>query len=116
MKYAYWITTVLFCGVMAFSVGMYLFNYQEVASEFVKLGFPTWVIYPLAFLKLAGAATIVWYKNRSLVEWAYAGFCFNISLALVSHLFAVDGGHWTALIALVLLMSSYFLSKKVRGK
>ena len=115
MKYAYWIITGLFCAMMTFSGVMYFVNYDYVSSEFVKLGFPTWVIYPLAFLKIVGVITILWRKNRSLLEWAYAGFFFNITMAFISHLLIADGEQWGALVALVMLISSYFLGKKVRA-
>jgi hypothetical protein len=114
MKYAYWVITALFCALLTFSAGMYVFNYAEVSSEFVKLGFPTWIIYPLVAFKIAGIITILWRKNRSLVEWAYAGFSLNILLALFAHLTIADGDQWGAIVALVLVLTSYFLGKKVR--
>ncbi|AZQ43194.1 DoxX family protein [Nonlabens ponticola] len=114
MKIAYWIVTVLFCLMMTFSAGMYLFNSEYIFTEFVKLGFPTWIVYPLAGAKLLGVATILIRKNRSLVEWAYAGFFFNILLAMLAHIVIVDGEQWGALVALIMAMSSYFLGKKAR--
>jgi hypothetical protein len=114
MKYAYWVITALFCGLLTFSAGTYVVNYADVSSEFVKLGFPTWVIYPLVAFKIAGIIAILWRKNRSLVEWAYAGFSLNILLALFAHLTISDGDQWGAIVALVLVLASYFLGKKVR--
>ncbi len=114
MKYAYWIITGLFCAMMIFSSVMYLFNYEYISSEVVKLGFPTWIIYPLAALKLGGVVTILIRKNRSLVEWAYAGFFFNIMLALIGHVTIADGEQWGAVVALSLCLASYFLGKKAR--
>jgi len=114
MKYAYWIITVLFCALFLFSAGMYIVNHEDVSSEFIKLGFPTWVVYPLAVLKLAGVAVILIRKNRSLVEWVYAGFFFNILLAFGAHISIADGDQWGALVAMALNLASYFLGKKVR--
>ncbi|BAO54787.1 DoxX family protein [Nonlabens marinus] len=114
MKYAYWIVTGLFCAMMTFSAVMYVFNYEYISSEVVKLGFPTWIIHPLAALKLAGVVTILLRKNRSFVEWAYAGFFFNIMLAIIAHITIADGEHWGAVVALSLSLSSYFLGKKAR--
>ena len=114
MKIAYWIITGLLCAMLTFSAGMYIVNYTDITSEFVKLGFPTWVIYPLAFCKLASVVVILVRKNRSLVEWAYAALFFNITLAFISHITIADGEQWGALAALIMLMASYFLGKKVR--
>lgn len=114
MKYAYWIITGLLCLMLTVSAGFYIFQNAEVASEFVKLGFPTWVIYPLAVAKISAVAVILLRKNRVLVEWAYAGLFFNILLAAIAHITIADGEQWSAVVALILLMSSYFLGKKVR--
>ncbi|WP_194851551.1 DoxX family protein [Nonlabens antarcticus] len=114
MKYTYWIVTVLFCAMMVVTAAMYFVNYDEFSSEFIKLGFPTWLMYPLAALKILGAAVILIRNNRSLVEWAYAGFVFNILLAFTAHLTIADGDQWTALTALLLALGSYFLGNKVR--
>jgi glucose dehydrogenase len=114
MKYLYWIVTSLFCGLMLFSSGMYFINHHFVATEFIKLGFPTWIVYPLAGLKLAGVVVILWRKNQALVEWAYAGFFFNILIAFTAHMTIADGEQWSALVALLLSLTSYFLGKKVR--
>ena len=114
MKYAYWIVTVLFCALLTFSAGMYIVNHEDISSEFIKLGFPTWVVYPLAVMKLGGVAVILIRKNRALVEWAYAGFFFTILLAFVAHITIADGDQWGALVALSLMLSSYFLGRKVR--
>jgi hypothetical protein len=114
MKYAYWIITLLFCALLTYSAGMYVINYADVSKEFVDLGFPTWVIYPLVAFKITGTIIILWRNNRSLVEWAYAGFSLNILLALFAHLTISDGDQWGAVVALVLVLASYFLGKKVR--
>ena len=101
--------------LMLFSAGMYFFNHEEIVGAFTKLGFPTYIIYPLATLKLLGLAAI-WSKvSKSLIEWAYAGFFFNIVLALSAHLMVGDGEFPPALIALVLVLSSYFSYKKMNA-
>ncbi|PRP67712.1 DoxX family protein [Nonlabens agnitus] len=115
MKYAYWIVTGLVSLILLASAGFYVFENAQVSSEFVKLGFPTWVIYPLAFAKVAAVLVILFRKNRSLTEWAYAGLFFDILLAAIAHLTIADGGQWTAVVALFMLMTSYFLGKKVRS-
>ncbi len=114
MKYAYWVITVLLCALLCFSAGMYIVKYSDVTSEFIKMGFPTWIIYPLAVCKLAAVAVLLIRKNKPLVEWAYAGLFFNIMLALGAHVTIADGEQWGALVALLLLLSSYFFGRKVR--
>lgn len=111
----YWIATGLLTAMMLFSAGMYFFNYEEVQKLFSAFGFPTYIIYPLAIAKLLGLAVILSRKGGVLVEWAYAGFFFNVVLAFFAHFMIDDGEHIGAFVALVLVMTSYVLGKKVRA-
>ncbi|WP_299055679.1 DoxX family protein [uncultured Polaribacter sp.] len=113
-KIIYYIATSLLTLLMFFSVGMYLFNNAEITKGFISFGFPTYLIYPLAFLKIAGLVTIWFISNRSLKEWAYAGFFFNFVLAFFAHYMISDGEHIGAVIAIVLVLVSYFYSKKIK--
>ena len=109
------ITTGLLTVLMLFSAGMYFFNYEEVAGIFTKLGYPTYLIYPLATAKILGLVAI-WTKiSKSLTEWAYAGFFFDVLLALTAHLMIGDGEYLPAIIALILVFTSYFSYQKLNA-
>ncbi|MGB5820236.1 MAG: DoxX family protein [Saonia sp.] len=113
-KIFYWIATSLFSLLMLFSASMYFFNHEEIVKAFDTLGHPSYIIYPLAVLKLLGLIVILSNKGGFLKEWAYAGFFFNFVLAFFAHYMANDGEHMGAFVAIVLLLTSYFLGKKVR--
>lgn len=110
----YWIATGLLTLMILFSAGMYFFNHEEIVEVIKALGYPTYIIYPLAILKLSGLAVILSNKGGVLKEWAYAGFFFNFVLAFFAHYMIGDGEQFGALIAVILLLTSYFLGKKVR--
>ncbi|MCA6074648.1 hypothetical protein [Fulvivirga sedimenti] len=57
------------------------------------MGFPTYIMYPLALAKGLGLLAIWLKKSRPLTESAYAEFFFNTLLALTGHLMVKDGGH-----------------------
>ncbi len=114
-KITYWIVTVLLALLVLFSAGMYFFNHTEIVNAFTALGFPTYLIYPLATLKIVGLIVILGNMGSNLKEWAYAGFFFNFVLAFFAHVMIGDGEQFGALMALVLLLVSYFLGKKVRS-
>ena len=111
-KVIYLISTGLLSALMLMSAGMYFFNNEMVAETFSKLGYPTYIIYPLAILKLLGLIAIWTKKSNTLKEWAYAGFFFDFCLALTAHLIVKDGEFVPALLALVLLLVSYVYEKK----
>ncbi len=114
-KWIFLISTGLLTVLMCFSAGMYLLNHDTVVGFFTELGYPTYIIYPLAIAKILGLVAIWTNKSRSLKEWAYAGFFFDFVLAWVAHIDAGHGVFQLAGIALVLLFVSYLYDRKHRG-
>ena len=107
------ISTGLLTALMLMSAGMYFFSNEMVRETFSNLGFPTYIIYPLAIAKILGIIAIWTNKSKSLKEWAYAGFFFDFVLALSAHIAINDGEFAAALVAIVLLFISYFSWKKL---
>ena len=112
-RIGYYVALGLFTALMLFSVFNYLFQNETVQGAFTSLGFPTFLIYPLAIAKLLGLVAIWTKQSVVLKEWAYAGFTFNIVLAAAAHLNAGDGQAAGAFVALALILTAYFLEKKV---
>ena len=77
----YWAATVPLVAMMLFAAFNYFFNHAAIVEVFNKLGFPTYIIYPLAIAKLLGVTAIISRWSTVLKEWAYAGFFFNFILA-----------------------------------
>jgi len=81
---------------------------------FRNFGYPTYIIYPYAIAKLLGIFAL-WNPNFDKIkEWAYAGFFFNIVLASSAHYHAGENTTLT-LVAIILLLVSYFFGKVVRA-
>ncbi|WP_046758066.1 DoxX family protein [Kordia jejudonensis] len=112
-KIIYYVVTGLFTALMLFSVSMYFLKYADMVQGFTKFGYPTYIIYPLAVAKILGLIAIWLIKNKTLKEWAYAGFFFNIILAFFAHYMIGDGEQGGAIIAFVLLALSYYFGKKI---
>ena len=113
MKIVYWIATGLLCLMMLGSAGMYIFNHAEVLNIFTSLGYPTYIVYPLAIAKILGVIAILSKKSKTLKEWAYAGFFFDFLLAASAHYFAGVPSPFLAIVSLVLLVVSYILDRKI---
>ncbi|MGD1839855.1 MAG: DoxX family protein [Thermonemataceae bacterium] len=111
-KITYWISTGLFTLLMIFSVGNYFFQTDQVKAAFESFAYPSYLVIPLGIVKIIGVVVLWFAPNFLLREWAYAGFFFNIILAFFAHLMINDGQFAGALIALVLLLTSYFSRKK----
>jgi uncharacterized membrane protein len=106
-KITYLVSTGLMSALMLMSAGMYIFNNEAIQGAFTSLGYPTYLIYPLAIAKILGLLAIWVDKSKALKEWAYAGFFFDFVLALAAHLAVSDGEFGPAVVALILLPISY---------
>lgn len=114
-KTIYWIVTGLLSVLFIMGAMMYLFNYPRAEGFFISLGFPTWIIYPLAILKILGPIAILIRKSLFLKELAYAGFIFDAILALFAHLKVSDGEYIPAILAIILTTVSWIYDRKVFG-
>ncbi len=113
-KVLYWGATSLFTLLMLFSVYNYFFNNAAITEAFESLGYPTYLIYPLAVAKLLGLVVIWGNFSKWLKEWAYAGFFFNALLAFFAHYMIADGQQLGAVLAMLFVLTSYFSGKTVK--
>ncbi|SEL08683.1 DoxX-like family protein [Aquimarina amphilecti] len=115
-KIIYWISTGILSALFMFSSMMYIFNYPRIEGFFINLGFPIWIIYPLAILKTFGVLAILTKKNNFLKELAYAGFLFDVILALSAHIMVNDREFMPSVIAIIATILSWIYDRKVFGK
>lgn len=114
-KIIYWVSTVLLCLLFFASAMMYLFIYERAHGFFVSLGFPTWLIYPLAALKILGVIAVISRFSGYLKELAYAGFFYDAILALAGHAMVRDGEYAPAILAITLTIVSWVFERRVFG-
>jgi hypothetical protein len=114
-RLTFWISTIIFCAMMAFSAILYLTS-ADLAQAFVHLGFPSYFRIELAVFKLVGVAVLLlplW--PRWLKEWAYAGFFITLISAFIAHISSGDGPNrfMSPVVFGVVLICSYLTSKKM---
>jgi len=108
-KIGYWLVTALMCALFLFSATMYFTKTEMVQGFFTSLGFPTWIVIPLAIAKVLGIVAVLTDKSQLLREWAYAGFFFDTVLATSAHIAANDGAHIMSMAGIILVLLSRFL-------
>nr|WP_294904531.1 DoxX family protein [uncultured Lacibacter sp.] len=85
-KLIYWIATAwLSLGMLSTGIVQFL-KMKEEADMFTHLGYPSYLLTMLAVWKFAGVIVLLLPKFPLLKEWAYAGFFFSMSGALLSHI------------------------------
>ena len=111
LKVLYGISTGLLTALICMGAGMYFFKHAEIEKAFTGLGYPTYLIYPLAVAKLLGLLAIWTRISPLLMKLAYAGFFFTFVLAFSAHLNVGDGDWPGAVIAMTLLMISFLTGR-----
>jgi hypothetical protein len=111
-KIIYWSATGLLSALLVMSAGMYIFDYEQVATMFTAFGYPIYLIYPLAVAKFAAVVVLVTQKQTIIKEWVYSALFFEFILAFFAHFMIGDGEQMGALIAMILLIVSYIFGRK----
>ena len=89
-KIIYWISTVwLSLGMLSTGI-VQLLKVKEEADMMVRLGYPLYFLTILGIWKMLGVVSVLIPKFPLLKEWAYAGFFFAMSGAVLSHLASGD--------------------------
>jgi uncharacterized membrane protein YphA (DoxX/SURF4 family) len=87
-KIIYWIATLwLALGMISTGV-VQLMRIPEEIALMNGLGYPVYFLTIIGVWKLLGTVAVLIPKFPLLKEWAYAGFFFNMSGAVFSHLFS----------------------------
>ncbi len=111
----YWLATAYLLFLLGFSVWAYHAKHEMIASYFSALGYPEYLVYPLAYLKALVVLIVVSHRYNDLRDMAYAAYFINMMMALVGHVVYGDSYSHAALGGTCLLIS-YLLGNSVRGK
>ena len=88
----YWIATALLSFGMLGSGVSQVLHVKSMIDLIVPLGYPVYFLYIIGVWKILGVIAILLPGFKLLKEWAYAGFFFTMTGALISHLACGDVG------------------------
>jgi hypothetical protein len=110
----YWISTGLLALGMVGAGVQELRHAPDLVEAAAALGYPEYLLTILGIAKLLGAPVLIAPQFRVLKEWAYAGFTFDFSGALISHVTVGDPLEVVApsAVCLVILSISYFFYRR----
>jgi hypothetical protein len=89
-KITYWIATLWLALGMTSTGIVQVMRTEDEVNLMTNLGYPLYLLTLLGVWKLLGVVAVLSPRTPLIKEWAYAGFFFNMSGAIVSH--AVVGG------------------------
>jgi len=115
-RIVYWVSTVLFTAVYAFSVYTYITNPAGSAEQYVGIGYPAYLVQMMIFVKIAGILAVLVRKPVWLAQLAYAGFFYHLILAASAHIAAGIPGVEMAIVLFVLVILSWLSQNAARGE
>ncbi|MGN6437582.1 MAG: DoxX family protein [Agriterribacter sp.] len=110
-KITYWVVTIWLSLGMASTAIVQLMKMKEETEMMNRLGYPLYFLTILGVWKLLGVVAVLIPRYPLLKEWAYAGFFFSMSGAIISHLAVSDEASTLfgpALLLLLTVLSWYF--------
>lgn len=109
-KIIYWIATLWLSLGMISTAIVQLIHRQEEADMMKHLGYPVYFLTILGIWKILGVIAILIPKFPLLKEWAYAGFFFAMSGAIISHVVLGDSMNeiFPSVLLLVLTVASWY--------
>ena len=108
-KVAYWACTGIVGALSLFAGFSYVSGNAQAVQGFAHVGYPAQLRVLLGIAKILGVITLVAPGLPTLKEWAYAGFTFAWTAAIIAHHIAGDGPtQFMPLVLLALLAVSYF--------
>lgn len=109
-KIIYWIATFwLALGMLSTGIVQVIKMEAEV-DMFAHLGYPAYLLTILGVWKILGVIAVLVPRFPLLKEWAYAGFFFTMSGAIVSHFAVSDSAveYFGPTLLLVLTIVSWY--------
>lgn len=115
-KIIYWIATGWLALGMLSTGAVQVFKFQPESEYIARLGYPEYFLTILGSWKILGTIAILLPKFTLVKEWAYAGFFFMMSGALLSHIAAGSpvNDMFPSLLLLALTLISYFFRPAAR--
>ncbi len=102
----YWIATALLSFGMLGSGIAQIVHAQAMLDLVVPLGYPVYFLSIIGVWKVLGVIAILMPRFKLIKEWAYAGFFFLMTGAIISHL---ASGHYDVKAIIGPLMQTIFV-------
>ncbi len=112
IQIAYWVSTLWLSLGMVSTAIVQLMQHPDELIKMQHLGYPKYLLYIIGVWKILGVIVVLVPSFKLFKEWAYAGFFFAMSGAIISHAFS--GSHITEILPSMLLLLLTIVSWKLR--
>ena len=114
---AYWAATGVFCLIFTYSGVWTLLDPTGASIATEALDYPGWIVVPQGIAKLLGLVAILSRRSVLLTGLAFAGFFYDVLLALASHLVHADWpGAALATVGLTATIAAFLVHRNRYGR
>jgi len=109
-KIIFWVSTIwLSLGMLSTGI-VQLIRMEEEVDMMTNLGYPIYFLTILGIWKILGVTAVLLPKLPLIKEWAYAGFFFTMSGAVISHIAVGDSAKelFGPILLIVLTVTSWY--------
>ncbi|MEZ4773557.1 MAG: DoxX family protein [Bacteroidia bacterium] len=109
-KIIYWVATLWLALGMTSTGIVQIIRMDEEVELMTRLGYPNYFMTIIGVWKIFGVITVLIPKFPLVKEWAYAGFFFAMSGAIISHFAVADAAieYFGPTLLLVLTVVSWY--------
>ena len=109
-KIIYWVSTLWLALGMTSTGIVQLIHTKEEVDLFTRIGYPIYFLTILGIWKLLGVIAVLFPKFPLVKEWAFAGFFFAMSGAILSHVANGSGAmdYFGPILLIVLTVVSWY--------
>lgn len=101
----------LFTAVFVASIALSVFDPEGTINEYRQLSFPEWLLVPQATAKALGLIALFQTRSQLLKDFAFAGFLYNLLLALGAHLSIGEAQVGLAIFGLVVWVFAFAMDR-----
>ncbi len=112
----YWIAIGLFGLLFIGSAIFGVVDPQGSYDEYRHLEFPSWILYPLSLLKVLGIVAIISNRSQTLKDFAFAGFLYDLLLALGGHIAQQEIKFLLPIFGLTLWGFAFYMDRQLHPK
>lgn len=109
----YWWSVGLLSLIFLFSAFYGVLDLQGSYAEYRHLEFPAWLVFPLSLAKLLGVVAVVSNRSTTLKDFAFAGFLYDLLLALGAHIAQQELKVVLPLISLGIWAAAFVMDRRV---
>lgn len=102
--------------VFLVSIGLSVFDAAGTVAEYRRLSFPEWLLIPKTMANALGLLALFQTRSQILKDFAFAGFLYNLLLALGAHIAQQETAVILPIVGLATWTFAFIMDRRYHSK